>query len=321
MTTPVTTRRPVAAPRKERGYWANLATTVWRHRFLYLMLVPGFIFYAAFRYYPLMGNIIAFKDYKLAGGVWGSPWIGFTHFRDIFSDPLFVRALRNTVSIAFLKLVIYFPSPILVALFLNEIRVLTYKRFIQTIIYVPHFLSWVIYAAILYIVLSPVSGLVNVAIEALGFKKIFFFQRQELFQPIVVVSSILKQSGWAAIIYLATISSINPELYEAAAIDGANRWQVMRNVTIPGLMFTIVTLFIIQIGYFLNVGFEQVFVMQNSMVLRTGDIIETWIYREGIRLAKFDFTTAAGLFNSAVGMAMVLAADRVAKRLGQEGIL
>ena len=287
---------------------------------LYLMVLPALVFYTAFRFYPLAGNVIAFKQYKLATGIWRSPWIGFDHFRRLFSDVLFRRALVNTFQIGALRLLINFPAPIIVALFLNEIHVLFYKRIVQTIIYVPHFLSWVIYGAILYIILSPTSGLLNTVVAALGFKKIFFFQKPELFQPIVIISSIMKESGWAAIIYLASISSINPELYEAAAIDGANRWQVMRHVTIPGLAFTIVTLFIIQIGYFLNVGFEQVFVLQNPMIYSTGDVIETYIYRQGIRLAKFDLTTAAGLFNSAVGVVMVVAADRVAKRFDLPGI-
>jgi putative aldouronate transport system permease protein len=320
VTTPVVSREIASVPRKKKGYWQGLFATIWRYRLLYLMVFPSLVFYAAFRFYPMLGNIIAFKDYRLSKGIWGSPWVGLAHFRTIFSDALFLRALRNTVSIGLLKLLINFPAPIIVALFLNEIRVLLYKRIIQTIIYVPHFLSWVIYAAVIYIILSPTSGLVNTLIAALGFEKIFFFQEPALFQPIIVISSILKESGWAAIIYLAAISAINPELYEAAAIDGADRWQKMRHITLPGLAFTIVTLFILQIGYFLNVGFSQVFVLQNPMVYSTGDVIETFIYRIGISRARFDFTAAAGLFNSVVGMIMVLVTDRLAKRIDLPGI-
>lgn len=305
---------------KKKGYWANLAVRIWNYRYLYVMLIPPFIFFAVFRFYPMFGNVIAFKKYQFAYGIWGSPWVGFKHFEALFTDPVFMRVLRNTVSIALLKLIITFPTPIILALFTNEIRHMLYKRVIQTVVYVPHFLSWVIYGAILYIVLSPANGLVNNVIAMLGFDKIAFFQQPGLFQPIVIISSILKETGFLAIIYLATISAIDPTLYEAAIMDGANRWQLMRHVTLPGLTLTIITLFILQIGFFLYVGFEQIFILQNAMVLTTGDIIETFIYRVGIQRARFDFTTAAGLFNGLVGMALVLFADRMAKRMDLPGI-
>jgi putative aldouronate transport system permease protein len=268
----------------------------------------------------MAGSVIAFKKFQPLGGIWGSPWVGLEHFQDLFSDPNFERVLWNTVWIALLKLLIVFPAPIVLALFLNEINHLFYKRFLQTIVYAPHFMSWVIYGAILYIVLSPANGLVNNFIAMTGAEKIAFFQRPEYFVPIVLISSLLKETGFLAVIYLATISSIDPTLYEAAIMDGANRWQLMRHVTLPGLRVTIITLFILQIGFFLNVGFEQIFILQNAMLLSTADIIETFIYRVGIQRARFDFTTAAGLFNGLVGMVMVLVADRVAKRMDLPGI-
>jgi len=310
----------MALPAKQRSYWGNLAVRVWNHRYLYVMLIPPLAFFIVFRYYPMAGNVIAFKDYLPLQGIWGSPWVGFEHFESLFTDPVFLRVLRNTVTIALLKLLIIFPAPIVLALFINEIHHTLYKRVIQTIVYVPHFLSWVIYGAILYIVLSPANGLVNNLIAELGFEKIPFFQKPVLFQPIVIFSDLLKETGFLAIIYLATISTIDPTLYEAAIMDGGNRWQLMRHVTLPGLRVTIITLFILQIGFFLNVGFEQVFVLQNAMVLSTGDIIETFIYRVGIQRARFDFTTAAGLFNGLVGMFLVLVADRMAKRMDLPGI-
>ena len=306
---------------KHRDEWRLFLASLWRYRYLYAMLVLPFAYFAVFRFYPILGNVMAFKDYKLALGIWGSPWVGFKHFEALFGDEIFMRSLWNTLSIACLKLAFAFPAPIVLALFINEIRSLTYKRFLQTVVYAPNFLSWVIYAAILYVVLSPANGIVNNILASLGFEKIPFFQVPALFQPLVVISSILKESGWAAVIYLAAISSIDPQLYEAAHIDGANRWQLMRHVTLPGLSPTIMTLLILQFGWFLNVGFEQLFIMQNNVVLSTGDIIETFIYRVGIQRARFDFTTAAGLFNSAVGMILILAADRIAKRMGLQGIL
>ena len=305
---------------RRRGFWAQFLFNAWTYRYLYLMLVLPFVFFIIFRFYPMFGNIIAFKKYQLMRGIWGSPWVGLTHFNTLFDDPAFLRVLRNTVSIAAFKLLVTFPAPIILALFINEIRHMAYKRFVQTVVYVPHFLSWVIYGAILYIVLSPANGLINNIIAAFGMEKVAFFQKPALFQPIVIISSLLKETGWAAIIYLATISTIDLTLYEAAIIDGANRWQLMRHVTLPGLALTIVTLFILQIGFFLNVGFEQIFILQNNMILSTADVIETFIYRVGIRQARFDFTTAAGLFNGLVGMVLVLLADRLAKRLDLSGI-
>jgi putative aldouronate transport system permease protein len=304
----------------KHSYWSNLAVRIWNHRYLYLMLVPPLLFFAVFRYYPMVGNIIAFKKYLPLKGIWGSDWVGMTHFVNLFNDPVFLRVLSNTVLIALLKLLIAFPAPIVLALFLNEVTHQFYKRVLQTIVYAPHFLSWVIYGAILYIVLSPANGIVNAVLAGLGYEKIAFFQRPELFQPIVIASSLLKETGFIAIIYLASISSIDPTLYEAAIIDGANRWRLMWHVTLPGLRITIITLLILQIGFFLNVGFEQIFILQNAMILTTGDIIETFIYRVGIQRARFDFTTAAGLFNGVVGMFMVVLADRIAKRMGLSGI-
>lgn len=305
---------------RKRGYWANLAVQIWNHRLLYLMLLPPLAFFILFRYYPMLGNVIAFKKYQTLNGIWGSPWVGFKHFESLFSDPNFMRVLRNTVVIALLKLLIVFPAPIILALFINEVHHNFYKRFLQTIVYAPHFMSWVIYGAILYIIMSPANGLLNNVIAQFGYDKIPFFQVPSYFQPIVVVSSLLKETGFLAIIYLAAISGIDPTLYEAAIMDGGNRWQLMRHVTLPGLRFTIVTLFILQIGFFLNVGFEQIFVLQNAMVLTTADIIETFIYRTGIQKARFDFTTAAGLFNGLVGMFLVLIADRLAKKMDLQGI-
>jgi len=312
--------KSAATPGRNRGFWAQFLFNAWTYRYLYLMLVLPFVFFAIFRFYPMWGNIIAFKKYQLMHGIWGSQWVGLKHFNTLFDDPAFLRVLRNTVSIAVFKMLFTFPAPIILALFVNEVRHMAYKRFVQTVVYVPHFLSWVIYGAILYIVLSPANGIVNNIIASFGLEKIAFFQKPGYFQPIVIISSLLKETGWAAIIYLATISTIDLTLYEAAIIDGANRWQLMRYVTLPGLAMTIVTLFILQIGFFLNVGFEQIFILQNNMVLTTADVIETFIYRVGIRQARFDFTTAAGLFNGLVGMVLVLLADRLAKRWDLPGI-
>lgn len=303
-----------------KGYWATLAKRVWNHRLLYLMLLFPMVFFILFRYYPMLGNVIAFKQFRTLDGIWGSQWVGFKHFQMLFHDPNFITVLVNTTVIAILKLLIVFPAPIVFALFVNEVSNKYFKGFVQTVVYAPHFLSWVIYGAILYILLSPANGLINNLLVMFGMEKIPFFQKPEFFQPIVVISSVLKETGFLAIIYLAAISAIDPTLYEAAIMDGANRWQLMRHVTLPGLRPTIITLFILQIGFFLSVGFEQIFVLQNAIVLSKADIIETFVYRTGILKARFDFTTAAGLFNGLVGMFLVLVADRLAKKMDLPGI-
>jgi putative aldouronate transport system permease protein len=313
-------RQREATPRRQvygGAWWA----AIWRHRYLYLMLLVPLAYFTVFRFYPILGNVIAFKDYRPAMGIVDSPWAGLKHFQVLFSDEFFLRALRNTVAIAVLKLIFVFPAPIILALLINEIGWYFYKGTLQTIVYAPHFLSWVIYAAILYVVLSPTNGFVNNILSSLGLAKIAFFQVPALFQPLVIASSVLKESGWAAVIYLASISTIDPQLYEAGYVDGANRWQLMRHVTLPGLATTIMTLLLLQLGFLLSVGFAQIFIMQNNIVLPTGDIIETFIYRVGIQRGRFDYATAAGLFNSAVGLALVLVADRVAKRFGLGGII
>jgi putative aldouronate transport system permease protein len=320
MALPVLTQER-GSPAGGRARLARLLRTLWPYRFLYLMLLLPMAYYAVFSFYPMAGNVVAFKKMDLSRGIWASPWNGLDNFRAVFGNPNFLRAMKNTVSIAVLKLLLVFPAPILVAVLLNEIRSLAYKRALQTLFYIPYFLSWVIYGAILYIALSPTNGIVNTVLAGLGLERISFFQRPAYFQPIVIISSILKDSGWGAVIYLATLSTIDPYLYEAAAMDGANRWALMRHITLPGLSLTIVTLLLLQIGFFLDVGFEQVFILQNNVVLPTADIIMTFIYRTGIVPARFDFSAAAGLFNSLVGMAMLLLADRLAKRMEHPGIL
>lgn len=292
-----------------------------RHFVLYVMLALPVLYYVVFQYIPLLGNVIAFEDYRLAGGIFGSPWVGLKHFQEAFADPMFGRAFRNTVEIGFLKLIFYFPAPIVLALLLNEVGSALFKRTIQTLVYLPNFLSWVIFGSLMYILLSPGVGPVNVGIQALGLPSIAFMNRADLFQPLVVASEILKSSGWAAIIYLAALTGVDPQLYEAAAIDGAGRWQIMRHVTIPGIAMVIATMFILQAGHFMYVGFDQIFVLQNPITLPTGDIIDTLVYRVGIRQARFDFTTAIGMFNGVIGFTLLFVVDRIAKRLDHPGIL
>jgi putative aldouronate transport system permease protein len=313
--------QPIAGLRDRSGARSSSLRRAWKHNALYLLLLLPFAYFVIFQYVPLVGNIIAFKDYRLAAGIFGSPWVGLKHFRELFADPMFGRAFRNTVTIGFLKLVFFFPAPIVLALLLNEVGNALFKRTVQTLVYLPNFLSWVIFGSLMYILLAPQDGPVNVAIQTLGGDSISFMNRADLFQPLVVVSEILKSSGWAAIIYLAALTSLDPQLYEAAKIDGAGRWQLIRHITVPGIATVIATMFILQTGHFMSVGFDQIFVLQNPITLPTGDIIDTLMYRDGIQQARFDFTTAIGIFNGVISFTLLVIVDRIAKRLDHPGIL
>ncbi|MGH2458674.1 MAG: ABC transporter permease [Chloroflexota bacterium] len=294
---------------------------VWKYNVLYALLLLPFAYYLIFQYVPLAGYVIAFKDYRLADGIFGSPWVGFQHFQELFADPMFGRAFRNTITIGFLKLIFYFPAPIVLALLLNEVGQKLFKNVVQTLVYLPNFLSWVIFGSLMYILLEPQFGPVNSVIESLGGSSVSFMNRADLFQPVVVISDIFKSSGWVAIIYLAALTSIDPQLYEAAKMDGAGRWQLIRHVTVPSIAMVIATMFILQAGYFMSVGFEQIFILQNPIVLPTGDIIDTLMYRDGIQQARFDFTTAIGIFNGVISFTLLFIVDRIAKRLDHPGVL
>ncbi len=294
----------------------------WRNRYLFLLLCPIILWYIVFRYIPIGGSVIAFKDYRFSKGIWGSAWVGLKYFRALFASPDFLRVFRNTLIISLYKLAFGFPAPIVLALMLNEMGSVTYKRAIQTITYVPHFISWVVYGGLIATLLSPTYGMVNAILKGLGFEAIYFLADARLFRPLLVVSAMLKESGWGAIIYLAAIAGIDPQLHEAAIVDGANKMKRIWHITLPGIASTVVILFIIRIGAILNVGFEQIFVLYNPMVYEVGDVIETYTYRVGILQGRFSFTTALGLFKSVLGFVLVIVANYVAKKTsdGERGI-
>lgn len=294
----------------------------WKNRYLFLLLFPIVIWYILFRYVPIAGSVIAFKDYRYAKGIWGSAWVGLKYFRMLFESPDFYRVVRNTLIISFYKLMFGFPAPIILALMLNEARSNAFKRTIQTITYIPYFISWVVYGGLIATILSPTYGMINTVFKAMGLKPVFFMASLTLFRPLLVVTAMMKESGWGAIIYLAAVAGIDPRLYEASIVDGANKWRQIWHITLPGITSTIVILLIIRIGYLLNVGFEQIFVMYNAAVYEVSDVIETYTYRVGILQGRFSFTTALGLFKSVIGFVLVIAANQVSKKLsaGERGI-
>ena len=281
---------------------------------LYLLLVPGLVFLFLFKYTPMYGIVIAFQDFNIFGGIGGSEWVGLDQFEKLTRSEDFLRVLTNTLLISLYKIVLLFPIPIVIALILNEVRRMFFKRTIQTIIYLPHFLSWVIISGLFVNILSPTGGLVNEAIRALGGEPISFLSDNDWFRSVTVFTAGWKEIGWNAIIFIAAIAGIEQEQYEAAAIDGAGRIRQMLSITIPGIMPTIVLMFILRIGSLLEAGTEQILTMYNPLVYDTGDVIGTYVYRMGLGQQDYSFSTAVGLFNSAVGFLLIVIGNAMSRK-------
>ena len=284
------------------------------------MLIPGMAFFLLFHYLPMYGLSIAFKDYNIFRGVLNSEWIGFENFRQVFSERQFFIVFRNSLIINVYKLVINFPLPIIVALLINEIGSKMYRRITQTIIYFPFFLSWVVVAGIVINLLSPSTGVVNILLEDLGFEKINFLAKKEYFRWIIVFSDLWRVLGWHSVIYLAALTGVDPQLYEAAKIDGANKLATIWHITLPAIMTTINVLLLLRIGNMLNMGFEQVFLLYNPLVYEVGDVLETYIYRIGLVEAQYDFATAVGLFKSFIGLSLLLIANGASRKFNERGL-
>ncbi|GGG17185.1 ABC transporter permease [Paenibacillus abyssi] len=281
---------------------------------LYLMLVPGMMFLFLLKYTPMYGLIIAFQDFSIFRGIGGSPWVGLKHFERLIANDQFLNVLINTILISFYKLIFLFPAPIIVAVLLNEIRKMMFKRIVQSVIYLPHFISWVIISGLFINMLSLTDGIVNTVIEWLGGERIAFFMNQSAFRPLLVVTEGWKEVGWGTIIYLAAIASIDPQLYEAAKMDGANKFQQMIHVTLPGIFSTIVLMFILRLGNMLEAGTEQILVMYNPVVYDVADVIGTYVYRVGIGASDYSFSTAVGMFESVVAFALVVSGNAMCKK-------
>ena len=291
-----------------------------RHRGLLLLVAPGLAFFLVFNYLPMFGLVLAFKEFRLSAGILGSEWSGLENFARLFGGADFPNALRNTVTISLLRLLFGFLAPIALALMLNEIRVSWYKRTVQTVTYIPYFLSWVILGGIFLMIFSQ-SGPANQIVQLFGVSPIEFLTNDFWFIVVVIATGIWQAAGYGAVIYLAALAGISPDLYEAAVVDGAGRWKQTLHITIPGLVPTIITLFILNLGHVLNAGFDQIYNMYNPMVYDAADIIDTYVLRR-IVLMDFGLATGAGLFKSVVGLLMVVWANSLARRLsgGEQGI-
>lgn len=291
------------------------------YKYVYLLLLPGVLYYLIFAYYPMYGITMAFKDFQINKGITGSPWVGMAHFEEIFRLDDFWTAFRNTLSISYQRLLIEFPAPIILALLLNEITSNKWRRFFQTVFTFPNFLSWVVVSGIILSILSD-GGILNQILIAFGGEKQSLLMEEGYFRSILYLSSIWKSAGWTAIIYLAAITSINPEIYEAAKVDGAGRLQQIVSVTWPGIRSTVAVLFVLAVGNVMNAGFDQILNMYNPAVYGTADIIDTYIYRRTFQLGSdFGSSTAVGLFKSVINLALLLIANYGVKKMGENGII
>lgn len=287
---------------------------------LYLIALPGVLFLLIFRYLPMYGIIIAFKDFNVMKGILGSDFIGFKNFTRLFHSAQFLLAFKNTILLSIYNLLWGFPVPIILALLLNEVRMLAFKKTVQTITYIPHFFSWVIISGIFIDILSPSTGIVNILIQKLGFNPVFFMASPSWIRSILVFSNIWKEAGWGTILYLAAISSIDESLYEAAAIDGAGRLKQALNITLPALKSTIIILLIMRLGNIMGDNFEQILMMSSSAVQDKVDVIDTFVYRQSFLTLDFGFTSAAGLFKSIINCFLLVFSNRLVKMLGGSGM-
>ncbi|HPF87498.1 MAG TPA: ABC transporter permease subunit [Candidatus Limiplasma sp.] len=291
-----------------------------RDRWLYVLVLPGVLYYFIFKLMPMFGIIIAFQKYNPYLGFINSPWVGFKNFTDFFSSADFGRLFVNTLWISFLSIVFYFPAPIILSLLLNEVRVSWYKRTVQTLVYIPHFLSWVIAYSIFYMLLTTDGGLVNLLIERLGGEKIAFLSDKSWFRPLVIIQSIWKETGWGTIIFLAALASVDVQQYEAAVVDGAGRLRQLWHITLPAIKSTIIILLILRMGSVLNTGFEQIYLMSNSINRSVSQVFDTYVYQVGITQGSFSFATAVNLFKSIIGIILVYSTNFIAKKAGEATI-
>ncbi|MDU4694629.1 MULTISPECIES: ABC transporter permease [Paenibacillus] len=296
---------------------SNRLRKIWYFRHIYLFLLPAIIWFLVFAYYPMYGILIAFKDFKYNLGILGSPWAGFRYFEQFLHDSRFYEVLRNTLSISALKLLFGFPAPLILALMLNAVMHAKIKRVFQTISYLPHFVSWVVVVTLLQKILSPNVGLINDIRYQMGLDPIFFMGKPELFYPLVIISDIWKGVGWGSIIYLAALTNIDPHLYEAAEIDGAGRWSKLFKITLPCLTPTIAILLIFSLSGILNAGFDQIWLMQTPSTLGVSEILDTYVLKTGLQQGQLAYSTAIGLFKSAISLLLIVAVNHISRRVSE----
>ncbi len=300
--------------------WYAAKVSFRRHWQLYLILLPAVLYFIIFKYVPLTNAVIAFKDYNVIQGIWGSPWVGLKHFSAFFDNPVFWTLIQNTLGLSLYALIVGFPLPIILAIFLNEIKDGLFKRAVQMITYAPYFISTVIMVSMVILLLSPRLGVLNLGLQAIGAKTVNFLGIPDAFPTIYVWSGVWQYSGYSAIVFLAALAGVDPQLYEAAKMDGASRLQKIFNIDLPGIMPVIVIVLILNVGSILGIGFEKVFLLQNPLNLSTSEVISTYVYKVGLLNANFSFATAVGLFNSIVNMILLVAVNQFAKRVSDTSL-
>lgn len=314
-----------AAARKQDTSWASriklAQRSIWRQRWLYMLMLPTLIYFLIFKYMPIWNAQIAFKDFKPLLGVSGSPWVGLQHFETFTNSFYFDQLMFNTIFFSTVKLVLGLPMAVILALILHETLLTRFRTVVQTVVYLPHFLSWVIMFGVLLMLLSPNNGLINNVIKAFGGEPIAFLTSPAWFRQVVILSDIWKETGWSTIIYLAALLSISPYLYEAATVDGASHLQRIWHISLPGILPVIVLVTLLRLGHILDAGFNQIFVLYSVPVYSVGDIIDTWVYRQGILQFQFSLATGVGLFKGVIGLVLILTANEVAKRLAGQSLL
>lgn len=306
----------LAKPLKSRSKLSRIT----KYKYIYLLLAPGAIYFMIFKYAPMWGLILAFQNYNPFGGIWKSEFVGLAHFVELVESDYFLIMLRNTFFINLFGLIFYFPLPVVLALLLNEVRVEVFKRISQSVIYLPHFLSWVVVASVTYFVLSYEVGLVNKLYQALGLERIPFLSKTNYFWGILTAQTIWKEAGWGTIIFLAAVAGVDPQRYEAAVIDGATRFRQIWHVTLPAIRPTILILLILRLGSMADVGFEQVVLMMNPQVISVAEVFDTYSFNQGILLGQYSLGVTVGIFKGLIGLAFVLISNYIVKKLGHEGI-
>ena len=310
--------KPVKKPRSG-GYWARLGKNLIRDKWLYLLLLPGLVFFFIFKYIPMYVLRIAFMDYNPFDPS-KSQWVGFQQFTDLFTKPAFLKVFKNTIVISLWKMVIGFPIPIILALLMNEMRSIKFKKVSQTLLYLPYFISWVIMGGLIMNFLDPSTGIITAIIKAFTGQDMQVLTSKSAFVPMLVISDVYKGMGWGTIIYFAALSGVDPQLYEAASIDGAKRFKQLLHITIPAIMPTVIIMLILNCNNILNAGFDQIFMLYSAPVYDVADIIDTYVYRIGIKQTNYSFSTAAGMFKSVIALILIVSVNFAAKKSGNEGI-
>ncbi|WP_243767712.1 ABC transporter permease [Paenibacillus agricola] len=305
---------------KPSGYWYRLGIRMLQHKYMYMLALPGILYFILFKLVPLLGLMLAFKDYNPFSGFVGSKWVGLMHFKELFADNNFYMMLRNTFAINIFGLVFMFPLPIVLALMLNEVRHEVFKRINQSIVYLPHFLSWVVVASMTFFILSTDVGIVNKLITESGRESVAFLSNPNYFWGLITVQNMWKEAGWGTIIFLAAMAGVDPQRYEAAVVDGANRWRQIWHITLPAIRPTIFILLILRLGHMADVGFEQVLLMMNPLVSSLAEVFDTYAYTQGILRGQISTGVTVGMFKGVVGFVLVLVSNYVVKKLGHEGI-